>query len=122
MSEPAQPDDRRVVGLQPWLPWPLAASRWWTEPVRAEYLAVVRIGLGLVLLWDVVFVYWPLRHDFFGPNSLGSAEILDYLARKSNWNWSLLWGFADPLLSALALLAWVVSTVFDANWWACGRD
>jgi hypothetical protein len=101
-----------VVGLQPWLPWPLAASRWWTEPVRAEYLAVLRIGLALVLLWDVVFVYWPLRHDFFGPDSLGSPELFAHLARNRNWNWSILRGFSDPLLSTLALVTWLASTAY----------
>ena len=36
--------ERTVVGLKPWLPWPLSRSPWWTEPVRAERLAVLRIG------------------------------------------------------------------------------
>ncbi len=112
MTDAAVPEGRQVVGLQPWLPWPLAASRWWTEPVRAEYLAVLRIGLAAVLLWDIVCVYWPLRHDFFGPDSLGSPEIFAYLVQDKKCYWSLLRGFADPLLSALALLAWLGSTAF----------
>ena len=31
-------------GLFPWLPWPLRAMPAWTVPVRAERLAVLRIG------------------------------------------------------------------------------
>ena len=36
----------RFVGVDPWLPWPLSAWRWWTEPVAAERLAALRIGLA----------------------------------------------------------------------------
>ncbi len=56
----------RVVGVVPWLPWPLSAWRWWTEPVRAERLAALRIGLALCLLLDIVLTYLPGVGTFFG--------------------------------------------------------
>src|ERR1700686_3715834 len=43
---------REIVGVVPWLPWPLSAWGWWTEPVRAERLALLRIGVALCLIAD----------------------------------------------------------------------
>jgi hypothetical protein len=60
----------RVVGLEPWLPPPLSRSPWWTQPVAAERLAALRIGVALVLLLDVVGTYLPRATDFFGADSL----------------------------------------------------
>jgi hypothetical protein len=65
----------QIVGLIPWLPWPLAGSRWWTRPVRAERLAAFRIGVAAVLLFDILGTYLPQVGDFFGSNSLGSPEV-----------------------------------------------
>jgi hypothetical protein len=104
--------DRTVVGLNPWLPWPLSVSRWWTEPVRAERLAVLRIGLAAVLLLDLLTTYAFQLHDWFGPGSLGNPEVFNYLADPPRWNWSLFRGFKDPLNSTLALLLWIVTTTF----------
>ena len=63
--------ERTVVGLTPWLPWPL--SRWpsWTEPVRAERLAAMRIALAGFLLLDQFLTYLPNLESFFGRDSLG---------------------------------------------------
>ncbi len=77
--------ERTFVGVNPWLPWPLSGWRWWTEPVRAERLAVLRIALGLVLLWDILWNYLPHAADFFGARSLGSPEMFDYLAEAPRW-------------------------------------
>ena len=49
-------NDGAVDGWSPWLPWPLSRWRWWTEPVRAERLAALRIGLGVALLLDLLTV------------------------------------------------------------------
>src|SRR5262249_40384571 len=80
--------ERTVVGLSPWLPWPLSARRWWPEPVRAERLAALRIGLAAVLLLDVLFSHLPHVHDFFGPNSLSGPEPDAWLAAAPRWYWS----------------------------------
>jgi hypothetical protein len=77
--------ERTVVGVRPWLPWPLSRWRCWTAPVRAERLASLRIALGLVLLLDVLFTYLPHSRDFFGRDSLGSPPLFDYWYRP-HWN------------------------------------
>ena len=58
--------NKHIVGLKPWLPHILASSPWWTEPIRAERLAALRIGIGLTLLVDVLWLYLPRAGDFFG--------------------------------------------------------
>jgi hypothetical protein len=102
--------ERTLVGWQPWLPWPLSAWRWWTEPVRAEYLAVLRIGVAVVLLGDIFLTYLPQAEVLFGPDNLGNPEMFAYLHRPGSWRWSLWHGLGDPLLSCLALLTWLVCT------------
>ena len=47
------------AGRDPWLPWPLSQYPWWSEPVPAERLAALRIGLAAVLLLDVLVFYLP---------------------------------------------------------------
>ena len=110
MSEVASLPRGNIVGLNPWLPWPFSGWRWWTEPVRAERLAVLRIGLGVVLLLDVLLSYMPQLHAYFGPDSMGTAEMFAYLARAPKWNWSVLRGFQDPLLMTAAQAAWLLTT------------
>lgn len=95
---------RRVVGLQPWLPWPLCRSAWWTEPVRAERLAALRIGVALVLLLDVLGTYLPQARDFFGADSLGSPDV--FASVRQTFRWSLLTGLDHPLAIQSVLLVW----------------
>jgi hypothetical protein len=102
--------ERTIVGINPVLPWPLSGWEWWTRPVRAESLAVLRIALAALLLIDLLGTYLPQVHDFFGQGTLGSPEIWDYLARAPKWNWSLLRGFQDPLLMTMAQVVWICST------------
>jgi hypothetical protein len=110
VSSAAPPSGRTVVGVSPALPWPLSGWRWWTEPVRAERLAVLRIALALLLLADILLSYLPQLHDYFGPGSLGTPDMFDYLARAPKWNWSLLRGFRDPLLYTAAQAVWLGTT------------
>jgi hypothetical protein len=102
MSEPT------VIGLKPWLPGPLARWTWWTEPVRAERLAALRIGVALVLLPDVLGTYLPQVHDFFGPGSLGSPEVFAGMAGPGA-RWSLLRGVESPELLSAAVVVWAVA-------------
>lgn len=67
--------EQRVVGVQPILPAWLAGWDWWTKPVRAEGLAALRIGVGLVLLLDMLVTNAPHWQLFFGPRGLGSAAV-----------------------------------------------
>jgi hypothetical protein len=100
-----------VVGLSPWLPWPLSRWRWWTEPVRAERLAGLRIGLGAVLLLDVLLTYLPNLGDLFGRNSLGSPDIFAFYTRWPHWRWSLMAGVEDPRMLQAAAWVWVFATL-----------
>jgi uncharacterized membrane protein YphA (DoxX/SURF4 family) len=105
MNEP------NVVGLAPWLPWPL--HRWprWTEPVRAERLAALRIGLAAVLLADVLTTYLPQIDTFFGRDSLGSPEIFAWRFHEPRWYWSVLYGVEDPAVLKAAAVVWAVATL-----------
>jgi hypothetical protein len=98
-------DSERTVGTSPALPWPLCRWSWLTLPERAERLAAFRIGVALVLLWDILFAYWPLADAFFGLGSLGSPEIFG--SAKHGWQrWSMFRGVHDPFLYRMILLSW----------------
>ena len=47
-----------VVGVRPWLPGSLGRWDWLTAPVRAERLAALRVGVGLVLLLSSLVVFF----------------------------------------------------------------
>jgi uncharacterized membrane protein YphA (DoxX/SURF4 family) len=96
-----------TVGLRPALPWVLGRSAWWNEPVPAERLAALRIGVAAVLLWDVLFTYLPLAGEFFGRDSLGSPEVFG--GAHVWWRWSALRGVGDPGLLQGALGLWAVA-------------
>src|SRR5438067_6223866 len=68
------PPDARVFGLKPWFPWPLSRWHWLTEPLPAERLAALRIGVALVMFLDVVSSFYACRNDLFGPDSLGDPR------------------------------------------------
>jgi hypothetical protein len=99
-----------VVGLDPWLPSYLARSKWWTEPVRAERLAALRIGVGIVLLFDVLAHYLPQAGDFFGANSLGSPEVF-LQGGPNKWRWSVLLGFEHPASVTACLAIWALAAI-----------
>ena len=98
-----------VVGTSPWLPEPLAQSRWWTQPVRAERLAALRIGVGAMLLLDIFCFYLPRAGDFFGAGSLGSPEVFAGRLGGSSLRWSLLGGISDGSLLYAILIAWAIA-------------
>jgi len=99
-----------LVGLEPWLPSILARSRWWTEPVRAERLAALRIGVGIVLLLDILAHYLPRAGDFFGANSLGSPEVFS-AGRLSLGRWSILAGVEDSAALRSFLVVWAIAAI-----------
>ena len=84
MSEPA------VLGIRPWLPWPLSRLAWWTAPVRAERLGAIRIGLAAMLLLDVCLTYLPGLDTFYAIGGLGSPELYAYTSKAPRWHWSIL--------------------------------
>jgi hypothetical protein len=99
------------VGLNPWLPAPLSRSAWWTKPVRAERLAIFRIGLALVLLADILVWYLPHVTDFFGSESLGSPEVFADRGWLPNWHWSLFRGITSPFALHLIVWGWAVAAL-----------
>jgi hypothetical protein len=99
-----------VVGVRPWLPWPLSGSAWWTEPVRAERLAALRIGLATVVLLDICTTYLPHLQDFFGAGSLGSPEVFSWVGKAPSWSWSLLRGVEDGRILLGAMILWCIAT------------
>ena len=102
--------DRNVVGLEPWLPWPLKAWGWWSQPVRAERLAALRIGMAACLLIDLLTTYRQHLLDYFGTGGLGGSQMFAYFGEAPRLNWSLLRGFGNPLLGTLALGAGTILT------------
>ncbi len=114
MTQPAQ----TMVGVEPWLPWPFSASRWWTAPVPAQRLAAVRIGLAAVLLFDVVSSYLPYVEVYFGPRYFGNAHVVGWYQRPPRLSWSILQGVQSPLLSSLVLVSWLALTCWlGVEWW-----
>jgi hypothetical protein len=112
--------EKRIVGARPWLPWPFSAWRSWTDPVRAERLAALRIGLAFFLLLDVLTSFFPYVNDFYGPDSLtrfGDHDVFRYYAQAPRWNWSILRGLGHPtnliliLPVAVALTCWVMAVL-----------
>jgi hypothetical protein len=104
--------EQRVVGVVPWLPWPLSAWPWWTQPVRAERLAALRIGLAGCLLLDILCTYLPGLDSFFSQDSLGNATVFDWRTNAPRLSWSLLRGVGDPLVTFLAMTVWLVATLW----------
>jgi hypothetical protein len=115
MNQPT-PSEPQVVGLAPWLPWPLSAWSWWSTPVRAERLALLRIGVGLVLLVDILCLYAPDTLDYYGKGGLGDPAIFDY---RFKWTydqprlvWSLLRGVGDGATQFISLALWLLATLW----------
>jgi hypothetical protein len=107
-------NERPVVGLNPWLPWPLRGWTWWTAPVRAERLAALRIGLAVVLLIDILSSYWPHSIHYFASTYFGHEEVLGskgWMASSSQ-HWTLLhgvhWAVESALIAILCGLATLV--------------
>lgn len=98
-----------VVGLEPWLPEPLSQMPWWTRPVRAERLAALRIGIGAILLLDILFFYLPRASDFLGTGSLGSPEVFAGRSGDGSFRWTLLSGISDSSVLYGILVVWAVS-------------
>lgn len=117
---PARPV--RLVGAEPWLPWPLSAWRWWTQPVPAERLAALRIGLALFLTIDICTTYWPNLDTFFLDGGPGGSRVFGWYTQSPRWTWSVLRGLGDPLVATLILLVWFGSSLGIVLEWLTGSD
>ncbi|MBI2805348.1 MAG: HTTM domain-containing protein [Planctomycetes bacterium] len=94
-----------VAGTVPWLPRGLARFGWWTTPVRAEYLAVLRIGIAVTMLYDQLRLYLPHLDALYGPESTGATELWRPAADATVWHWSIFYGLDSNPIHSLALLA-----------------
>src|SRR5262245_4524911 len=90
----------------------LDAWEWfWHEPVRAERLALMRIGVGLALLTDQLLQYLPFWGYLFGTNGTGSFELNESWM-LANWRWPLLFFTSDDqTVLALWFVLWVLSAI-----------
>jgi hypothetical protein len=96
--------DPIIVGIRPWLPSPLAESPWWTEPVAAERLAAVRIGVGVTLLVDVLTTYLPQIGDLFGEGSVTGDAPFGHPVLVTHR--LLLLPVRDPLFWRCLMIGW----------------
>ncbi len=118
----------RLIGTQPWFPWPLSRWNWWTERVPAERVAALRIATALVLLVDIFVEYLPHFTAFFGPDAI-SQRLYDGRFRADHMYWSVLrwlpaeWGgqalFGVWIASAVALLIGWRPLVSGLIVWIC---
>lgn len=100
-----------VIGLQPRLPGVLGRCEWLTKPVAAERLAALRIGVGLVLLLDAAFTYWPFRYYYFGPGSLAEPDVFAGHFASPHWSWSLLRWFPELLTPSVFCSVWLLAAI-----------
>ena len=106
----------RRAGLEPWLPWPLSAWRWWTAPVAAERLAALRIGLAVLLVIDILCTYLPNLDAFFLDSGPSGSRVFGWYTQSPRWTWTVLHGLGDPFLATIILFVWLATTlgiVFD---------
>jgi hypothetical protein len=79
--------------------------------VPAERLAALRIGVGIVLLLDILVGYLPRATDFFGAHSLGGPEVFAQV-NASKWRWSIFCGLdSNPGIMHAALLGWAIAAL-----------
>src|SRR5207244_274468 len=101
----------------------LKKSAWWggatTFPSTTRRRAILRIGVALVLLWDISCSYLPNYDVFYGDGSLGAPRLMHDAGRSPAWAWSILRGVGDPLTSHLALVVLLVtSTLILMGLWS----
>lgn len=112
MMSATQPPEPTVVGISPWLPWPLSAWPWCNQPVRAERLAALRIGIALCLLADIAINYAPGLRDFFLKDSLGNPSVSDWRFHAPRTTWCLFRGFEDEVNLHLSLGIWLLTSAW----------
>lgn len=100
-----------VVGVRPWFPGILARWDWLTAPVRAERLAALRIGVGAVLLIDILGTYLPFVADYYGVGSLAGSGVFAARFEVPHWHWSVLQWLPEDWGPIVALAGWGLAAV-----------
>jgi uncharacterized membrane protein YphA (DoxX/SURF4 family) len=86
----------------------------WFRPVSARGIAVLRIGLGLVLL-DQLVALWPALERLVGPNGMVSVDAARHQLPVGRW--TPLDAIQDPmLLHGLMALAVLAAVAFVLGW------
>lgn len=109
--KPTRNDSHDVAGLVPALPWPLSRFDSWTTLVRAELLALLRIGLAIALLLDIFGTILPDADRLFGGGSYGEPSLFAWMFENPRMHWSLLEGVSDHAAIRLALWVWATATL-----------
>jgi hypothetical protein len=99
------PAPGQVIGLKPWFPWPLSRWRWLNEPVRAERLAALRIGVAVLTVLDVLLTFLPISADIAGRDGIMNPTLLAEHFNRSQ-RWSLLAQVSEPGEVRLVLSVW----------------
>src|SRR6266699_3578951 len=102
------PAPGQVIGLKPWFPWPLSRWRWLNEPVRAERLAALRIGIAVLTVLDVLLTLLPISADIAGRDSIMTPGLLEQRF-KNTQRWSLLLDADEPNEVRFLLCVWAGS-------------
>lgn len=105
MSEP------RVVGVQPWFPWPLSRWSWWTEPIPAERVAALRIVTALALFLDIFVSYLPHFTAIFSPEAIGGRDLYAGKFRDDHFFWSIFRILPDSWGPHAVMSLWIASTM-----------
>jgi uncharacterized membrane protein YphA (DoxX/SURF4 family) len=91
-------------------------TRFWHEPLRGERLALMRILLGVALLTDQLFQYFPNLMEFFGPDGVAPQGLHDVFQLR-HWRWTVL-PFNQDSPAVLYPVFWVWVAVTAA--WTLG--
>ena len=87
--------------------------RFWTEPMRAEPLAMMRICGAVAILLSTLLSVAPNLSDFWMPDSLLPPEVGDEYVERTG-RFSLLYGVRSPAAIITWFIVWCVSLVFLA--------
>lgn len=101
----------RTVGVTPWLPRPLSNWKWWTQPINAQYYAMLRIAVAAVLLIDQLVTMLPQLSVLYGSGSTGDPQIYRWFFERPHLHWSLLQNVGDPHAITLIFYVWIAATV-----------
>lgn len=77
-----------MLGPTPWLPG--VAGRWLAAPIPAARLYILRIGVGLLTLFDVLFLYLADYSALYGIYSYTQPEVMAPHFQPQRFTWSLL--------------------------------
>ncbi|WFB37785.1 HTTM domain-containing protein [Kiritimatiellota bacterium B12222] len=95
-----------------WSSW----DTFWFSPMETTVLDLIRIGLGMALLWNYA-VFTPELNYFYGVNGVIPLEALQTLRENDPWLHSYLYAFPNDLsLRIFHSLLLVCLSAFTLGW------